>query len=128
MFDSEIRKRIVDDKGSKWLIFNDNAPALDEASRRLTAAGVKCTLLDGGNAAAVQKAIDAYKGSDAQVLLLNSKLEAVGMNLENTSHLLFMHVTRPQFVEQIVGRAQRFGRTGRLQIIGLFNQSEDPNA
>ena len=132
VFDSEIRQRILLEKGSKWLIFNDNAPALDEASRRLMAAGIKCTLLDGGNAAGVQKSIDAYKGAggveEAQVLLLNSKLEAVGMNLENTSNLLFMHVTRPQFVEQIVGRAQRFGRTGRLQIIGLFNQSEDPNA
>ena len=130
-FDSEIRQRILLGTNSKWLIFNDNAPALDEASRRLTAAGIKCTLLDGGSAPAVQKAIDAYKGSggaeEAQVLLLNSKLEAVGMNLENTSHLLFMHVTRPQFVEQIVGRAQRFGRTGRLQIIALFNHSEDPS-
>jgi hypothetical protein len=50
------------------------------------------------------------------------------MNLENTSHLLFMHAARPQYVEQIVGRAQRYGRVGRLHIIALFNKDENPSA
>jgi superfamily II DNA/RNA helicase len=126
VFENEICRRISAEPTSKWLIFNDNAPALDDAVRRLRDKGIKCITLDGGNALAIQRAIDAYKGEEAQVLLLNSKLEAVGMNLENTTHLLFMHATRPQYVEQIVGRAQRYGRKGRLHIIGLFNKSEDP--
>ena len=126
VFENDIRQRILATPTSKWLIFNDNATAVYDAVERLRAAGIKCTTLDGGNATAIQRAIDSYKGEDAQVLLLNSKLEAVGMNLENTTHLLFMHATRPQYVEQIVGRAQRYGRPGRLHIIGLFNRGEDP--
>jgi superfamily II DNA/RNA helicase len=126
VFENDIRQRILSAPASKWLIFNDHASAVYDAAERLRAVGIKCTTLDGGNATAIQRAIDAYKGDEAQVLLLNSKLEAVGMNLENTTHLLFMHATRPQYVEQIVGRAQRYGRPGRLHIVGLFNRSEDP--
>ena len=128
IFENDICQRILADPKSKWLIFNDNSTAVDDATKRMRDKGIKCTMLDGGNATAIQRIIDAYKGDDAQVLLLNSKLEAVGMNLENTTHLLFMHATRPQYVEQIVGRAQRYGRPGRLHIIGLFNKSEDPTS
>jgi hypothetical protein len=124
-FDADIYGRIRENPGQKWLIFNDNANAVEEAANRLKEKGVKCAMLDGGNSQAIQRTISAYKGDDAQVLLLNSKLEAVGMNLENTTHLLFMHAARPQYVEQIIGRAQRYGRVGRLHIIALFNKGED---
>jgi SNF2 family DNA or RNA helicase len=89
--------------------------------------GIKSVLLDGGSAAEIDKAIQKYKNGDTQVLLLNSKMEGAGMNLENTSHLLFMHATEAGLVEQVVGRAQRYGRVGRLQILGLFDKSEDPS-
>jgi superfamily II DNA/RNA helicase len=128
VFDSSIVAQIQANPAQKWLIFNDNANAIEEAASRLKEKEVKYAMLDGGNAAAIQRTIDAYKGGDAQVLLLNSKLEAVGMNLENTTHLLFMHAARPQYVEQIVGRAQRYGRVGKLHIIALFNAGENPAA
>jgi hypothetical protein len=124
VFDTSIVAQIQANPAQKWLIFNDNANAIEEAAGRLKEKDVKYAMLDGGNAAAIQRTIDAYKGGDAQVLLLNSKLEAVGMNLENTTHLLFMHAARPQYVEQIVGRAQRYGRVGKLHIIALFNAGE----
>jgi hypothetical protein len=125
VFESEIVARIQSNPGQKWLVFNDNANAIEEAASRLKEKGIKYAMLDGGNAVAIQRTISAYKGDDAQVLLLNSKMEAVGMNLENTSNLLFMHTARPQYVEQIIGRAQRYGRVGRLHIIALFNKGED---
>ena len=128
VFDSTIVAQIQANPAQKWLVFNDNANAIEDAAGRLKEKEVKYAMLDGGNAAAIQRTIDAYKGGDAQVLLLNSKLEAVGMNLENTTHLLFMHAARPQYVEQIVGRAQRYGRVGKLHIIALFNAGENPTA
>lgn len=127
VFEAEIVRRIQEIPSKKWLIFNDNTNAIEEAANKLKAKEIKYIMLDGGNATAIQRAIDAYKGGDAQVLLLNSKMEAVGMNLENTDNLLFMHAARPQYVEQIVGRAQRYGRVGRLHIIALFNAGENPS-
>lgn len=125
-FDTEIVAKIQANPDQRWLIFNDNTNAIEEAATRLKEKGVQVAMLDGGNAVAIQRTIDAYKGGTAQVLLLNSKMEAVGMNLENTTHLLFMHAARPHYVEQIVGRAQRYGRVGKLHILALFNASENP--
>lgn len=123
----DLCKRILEEPSKKWIVCNDSAPAINKAMDILKEMGGKCVMLDGGSAPAIQKAITAYKdGSSqaAQVLFLNSKLEAVGMNLENTSNLLFMHATSPQLVQQVIGRAQRYGREGSLHIIGLFNTDE----
>ena len=51
-------------------------------------------------------------------------IEGAGMNLENTTHLLFMHKTEEKFINQVVGRAQRYGRTRPLNIVMLFNKNE----
>jgi hypothetical protein len=109
----------------RWLICNDYYNPLAATYDELKAAGIKCEMLDGGNARKLQQTIDGYKTGDTQVLLLNSKVETVGMNLENTTHLLFMHATKPEMVAQVVGRAHRFGRTGPLHVVGLFNTSEE---
>jgi hypothetical protein len=125
VFKNDICERIRTNPDQKWLIFNDNTSALFDAQTMLEGLGIKAVMLDGGNVAAVERAITNYKTKDVQVLLLNSMLEGCGMNLENTTHLLFMHATRPRLVEQVVGRAQRYGRKGALNIIGLFNNHEN---
>ena len=50
------------------------------------------------------------------------------MNLENTDTLVFMHKTEDKFVQQVMGRAQRYGRSTPLNIVMLFNKSETPKA
>lgn len=131
MYEKEICARILKDPSKKWIICNDNASAVNKAMELLEKAGAKCKMLDGGSAPVIQKTIQAYKGlcpergDEVQVLFLNSKLEAVGMNLENTGVLLFMHSTKQEMVQQVIGRAQRFGRKGRLHVIALFNNQEN---
>jgi SNF2-related domain len=119
----DICRRIEGISGSKWLIVNDNAQALYDIGHTLTSKSIPFVMLDGGSTAAIHKAIRDYK-STVRVMLLNSTIEAAGLNLENTTHLVFMHAVRGRMVEQIVGRAQRYGRVGPLTIIGLFNENE----
>jgi len=140
-FTEDICQRIKSTPASKWIIFNDNQNALFDTQNILKAYDISCGLIDGGNADAISNAIKAYKEGwthdvkDAsgnihtitehyQVLLLNATTEGAGMNLENTSHMLFMHATNSRLVEQVIGRAQRFGRVGQLLIIGMFNKNE----
>jgi hypothetical protein len=140
-FIEDIIQRIKTNPASKWIIFNDNQNALFDTQNILKAYDISCGLIDGGNADAISNAIKAYKEGwtheikDAsgnkqtitehyQVLLLNATTEGAGMNLENTSHMLFMHATNSRLVEQVIGRAQRFGRVGQLLIIGMFNNNE----
>jgi hypothetical protein len=143
IFTNDICNRIKTTPASKWLIFNDNHSALFQAQKELLSLDISCALIDGGSPEAINNAIKSYKegwvhevvdGSGnkimrtdhVQVLLLNSSTEGTGMNLENTTHMIFMHATKPQLIEQVVGRAQRFGRVGQLLIIGLFNKNENP--
>jgi hypothetical protein len=125
IFKSTIIPEIKANPAQRWLICNDYYNPLAATYDELQAAGIKCEMLDGGNSRKLQQTIDGYKKGDTQVLLLNAKVETVGMNLENTTHLLFMHATKPEMVAQVVGRAHRFGRTGPLEVVGLFNTSEE---
>ena len=112
------------DKTTKWLIFNDNGNVLVRYQELLLKKNIKAVMLDGGNQKLVEKTLKEYKEGDVQVLLLNSMIEGAGMNLENTTHLLFMHKTEEKFIEQVMGRAQRYGRKGPLNVIMLFNKNE----
>jgi ERCC4-related helicase len=85
---------------------------------------IKAVMLDGGNQKLIEKTLKDYKEGDVQVLLLNSMIEGAGMNLENTTHLLFMHKTEEKFIGQVMGRAQRYGRKEPLNVIMLFNKHE----
>jgi hypothetical protein len=123
--DALIGQSMIGEPKSKWLIFNDDLDGLLAAQVLLKQRGVSCELLDGGSAKAIEQTLSRFKEQDAiQVLLINSKSEGCGLNLENATHLLFMHATDTALVEQIVGRAQRFGRKTALKIIGLLNVSE----
>lgn len=122
--EGEIIDKMNSDKKSKWLIFNDNGNVLVKYQELLTKNNIKAVMLDGGNQKLIEKTLKDYKEGDVQVLLLNSMIEGAGMNLENTTHLLFMHKTEEKFIEQVMGRAQRFGRTTPLNVIMLFNKHE----
>ena len=124
VFNNEIIPNIISNKESKWLVFNDNSNTLIKLQKILNNSDIKNTMLDGGNQKNIERVLNMYKNGDIQLLLLNSMVEGAGMNLENTTHLVFMHKTTVKFIDQVVGRALRFGRTGVLEIIMLFNMNE----
>jgi hypothetical protein len=122
--EGEFVDKMLQDRSSKWLIFNDNGNVLIKYQGYLMGRGIKTVMLDGGNQKMIERTLKDYKEGDIQVLLLNSMIEGAGMNLENTTHLLFMHKTEEKFIEQVVGRAQRYGRKTPLNIFMLFNKNE----
>lgn len=120
----DIVKRIKNTENSKWLVVNDDYQGLLYSYELLNKENVKNSLLDGGNTDSVNETLQEYKNSDLKVLLINSITEGCGLNLSETTHILFMHKTEPRLIEQIIGRAQRYGRRNRLHIIALLNINE----
>jgi SNF2 family DNA or RNA helicase len=57
-------------------------------------------------------------------LLINPKAYGSGLNLENTTDVVIYHKLNEQMNRQVIGRAQRPGRTSRLRIWYLFNENE----
>lgn len=108
----------------KVLIFSDLTGSFKQVSYLLDKYNIKYTELDGGNTKSIDKSIDMYKNQDTTVLMIDSSSQGCGMNLENTTHLIFLHKTGEILHNQIIGRAQRPGRTNQLKIITLLNQNE----
>lgn len=108
----------------KVLIFSDFTGSFKLVSALLEKYNVKYTELDGGNTKSIDKSIELYKEKDTCVLMIDSSSQGCGMNLENTTHLIFIHKTGESLHNQIIGRAQRPGRTNQLSIISLLNNNE----
>lgn len=121
-----IFKRIKELPTSKWLIFNDDIEALFILETELNNNKISTIMLDSGTSKAVEETLTKYK-ENVQVCLINSSLEACGLNLENTTDILFMQATNEELLQQVVGRAQRFGRETILNIICIFDKIEYEN-
>lgn len=63
-----------------------------------------------GQASFIGKIIESYKEGDTNLLILHAYVRASGLNLENTTDVIFFHKV-PIFMEnQGIGRALRLGR------------------
>jgi hypothetical protein len=77
-----------------------------------------------GNSMIINKVLTNYKEGNLNVLLVNSRYFGSGINLENTSDVIIMHRMGADLQKQVIGRAQRLGRTFPLHIWKLYNSNE----
>jgi SNF2 family DNA or RNA helicase len=110
--------------GRKVIIFSDYSKIFNTITTLLNENGMRYVELDGGNVKALDKILNEYKAGGARVLMLNSAFYGCGMNLENTTDIIFFHKTDRIMYEQVIGRAQRPGRTGRLSVHNLLYLNE----
>lgn len=120
----DILQRIISGSEDDAWIVAGAYTAISSFSEALKEADVSCVMLDGGNVALMQQALDAFTCSKARVLLLSGMREGCGLNLQRATHLLFLHAYSLSAREQIIGRAQRPGRSGPLHIVDVLNKSE----
>lgn len=76
----------------------------------------KYTELDGGNITAMDKIIYQFRSGMYKILLADSSMYSCGMNLEFVDNIIIVHRMATAKEEQLIGRAQRFGRVGILNI------------
>lgn len=84
--------------------------------------GMKYTFLK-GNSGAVGKRLDSFRENDPPVLLMNAKYFGSGLNLECCTHLIMFHEMEPMMHRQVIGRAQRYGRTSVLEVYYLLYET-----
>jgi hypothetical protein len=70
------------------------------------------------------KARDVVADDYVQMLAVSSYMFGYGMNLENTTDVILMHIISDFQEKQIVGRAQRYGRTAPLNIWKIVYHNE----
>jgi hypothetical protein len=107
----------------KLLIFSEYDISFDHISKILERLNISYSHLK-GNKYQIQKTINDYKLGHIQVLLINFYNYGSGLNLECTDGIIIFHSFATEMMKQVVGRAQRIGRTQPLKINYLLNENE----
>ncbi len=86
----------------------------------------ECTELNGGNIKQIDHVLKEFRyNPKVKVLLIDNAYFGVGVNLEFTTDIIFLHNVDRELENQMVGRAQRFGRVLELNIWKLKYQNEN---
>lgn len=113
--------RILIFSGYERTLENIWSHVLSRISDRMSATYLK------GNRASVDKIVDDYRQGKYQILLINSKEYGSGLNLENTTDIIMFHNFDNDLEKQVIGRAQRAGRTTPLNLWYLLHANEAQN-
>ncbi len=106
--------KIYLNKSKKIIIFSDFLNCFSVVENIITKYGYKCVQLDGGNIDDIDKNLNEYKNGSSNFLLMSSEYFGFGMNLEFTTDVVFLNKIEKAKEKQIIGRAQRPGRTDTL--------------
>lgn len=107
----------------KFLIFASYENTFASIVRVLDKLGISYAYLK-GNHDVVKNAVKRYKQGPLDALLVNTKNYGSGLNLENTSDLLLFHKFDSEIEKQVIGRANRMGRTSPLKVWYLLYENE----
>ena len=116
--------KILEDATPKSiLIFSEYEKSLIDVENMLHQKNLTFAHLK-GQSKYIDNTVKLYKENKIDILLLNSKYFGSGINLENTTHLFMFHRMKNHIDKQVIGRAQRPGRTTPLQLYRLCYPNE----
>lgn len=116
-------KEILRTQNRKILIFSNYDITFQNISTILDNNGLTYDYLKG---IGINNIIEKYKYSNKHnILLVNTKAYGSGLNLENTTDIIMFHKFDSQIEKQIIGRAQRPGRTSPLSLWYLLHANEN---
>lgn len=75
----------------------------------------------------IKNVIDMYNTGKVKILWYDARHYGCGVNLEQTTHIITLHSMMSDMYRQLVGRAQRPGRTIPLKVINILYQHEVNN-
>lgn len=109
--------------GSKTLVFSAYDESFGQLSLVMSDAGLEYKYIR-GSGAHINKVVDEYKNGAVDFLFVNAQNYGSGLNLENTTDIVIFHQFNPEITKQVIGRAQRMGRTAPLNVWYLLNDNE----
>lgn len=120
---AHIVDNMKDKKDKRILIFSEFDGSFDQVLEALKKNNLAYSELK-GQSSHIANVVRKYKEGEIQALLLNSKYFGSGLNLENTTDMFVMHKMPSDMEKQVIGRAQRPGRTSALNVYFLYNSNE----
>lgn len=115
--------KIIKQADRKILIFSSFDNTFNQLENLLLSNKIDFSKLN-GNYNHINHRLNMYKNGSLNVLLLNSNNFGTGLNLEQTTDIIFYHKMKKDIEQQVIGRAQRFGRPGILNVHFLCYDNE----
>lgn len=124
--ENNLLKILNDNPNGKFLIFSNYEYTNDNISVLLRNNNISHSKLS-GNSSCINKTIERFKNGTVSVLLLNARFFGSGLNLEMATDVIIYHEMDLEFETQVIGRAQRLGRTIPLNVYYLLHDNEKSN-
>lgn len=109
--------------GAKSLIYSNHDKTFEEVCACLSTLGKTYDHIRGGHRQ-ISNIVEAYKDDRIDVLLINATHYGSGLNLENTTDIIMFQALNTEIEKQVVGRAQRMGRSCGLRVWHLLYENE----
>ena len=108
-----------------FMIFANYMETFSKIEHKLIEIGISYCILK-GHASVVKKHIDDFAEKKVKILMLNAQFFGAGMNLQMTTDIIMYHRFNKEMEEQIIGRAQRLGRSNDipLNVYYLLHENE----
>lgn len=118
-------EKILEICGNKILIFSQFRGVSTFIKTIITNFNFGFLELDGGNIKDLDNILDQFKNNPKiKILLIDDTSFGVGLNIEYASDIIFFNYINSNVKEQLIGRAQRLGRTTKLNIWELLYSNE----
>lgn len=111
-------------KAKKVLIFASHDNCFKPIVQALKDARVSCSTLM-GHVSQRTKCLEAYTHGDTKVLILNSRENGAGLNLQVTTDIILWHLMPIPIVKQNIGRALRYGLEHTLTVHKFYTKEEE---
>ena len=111
------------DESKRYLVFSSYSESFEEIKKYFIEKDIKLTILK-GSSNRIKKILREYENGEIKVILLNSSNFGAGLNIQMTSDLIIYHKIDNQLEKQVIGRAQRCGRTCPLNVHYLKYDTE----
>jgi hypothetical protein len=110
----------------KFLLFSNYDGTFENVNKRLNDEGITNNKLV-GSSAVINSVIKRFTNGDIRVLMLNALNYGSGLNLQMATDIIIYHQLDMELETQVIGRAQRLGRSNSLNVYYLFNEGEKIN-
>jgi len=99
----------------KFIIFSEEDATFGLIRSEFVKAKILCKEIK-GRSESREKLIKGFKEGKYPVIFLNSRNNGAGINLQECSDVILYHTMTPTVETQILGRANRIGRTKKLRV------------
>jgi hypothetical protein len=111
-------------KDKKILIFSEHEGNFDCYTKAFAKSGRNSLSAVKGSISHITNLLGKFNSGEIPCLFLNAKYCGSGLNLEKTDIVIIMHKMTQDNIKQVIGRAQRIGRQGQLEVFFLYAENE----